>query len=206
MSSIIFLILGLVVILVLFFVFKKLFKWFFIVSVAFFVIFSILAFMIYKDAANIKQLPRQDLLFLLENEGRITLAGDVNMESKLTRPRTAEETAVISSQYQSSSYDELLGSSSRAFIFTQGYIEATLAKSEDKQLIEVIKDESQPVDMRFQAFITAISQSFASAASGDSASFFAAHKQGDIKIYPETIVFKMVKIIPADKILALFVG
>ncbi len=194
------------VILLLFFIFKKLFKWFFIVSIIFFVVFSILAFMVYRDAMNLKQLPRQDLLLLMEKDGAISLAGDVNMESQLAKPRTAEETEAISNHYKAQAYAELLGSSSRAFIFKQEYIETILAKSEDKQLLGAIQDESQPQDIRFQAFITGVAQSFASASSRDTASFFEAHKQGDIMIYPETIVFKLVKIIPADKIIGLFIG
>ncbi|HLD02475.1 MAG TPA: hypothetical protein VJC07_02130, partial [Candidatus Nanoarchaeia archaeon] len=142
MAATLFLVLIFAVILLLFFIFKKLFKWFFIVSIIFFVIFSILAFMVYKDAMNLKQLPRQDLLLLMEKDGAISLAGDANIGSQLTKPKTAEETEAISNHYKSQSYQELLGSSSRAFIFTQEYIEAILAKSEDKQLIEAIRDES----------------------------------------------------------------
>ena len=185
------------------FIFRKIFKWFFYISLAITLLLAILAYLVYLDAANLKQFPDKTNLILMDDSGNITLAGLVNINQKLIQPLSEEEAASINEKYQLKDYEAIKHTYFLVMIFDKAYVlsSADMNSSEQKDAAVALDNPKQDANTRFQAFISLTSSSFSS--QNLVSSVVNAFKTNKLKVYPETIIFKLIKLIPIEPVLNL---
>lgn len=185
-----------VILLALSFIFKKVFKWFFYVSLITTLLLGLMAYFVFMDVSNLKKFPDKTSLLLLDDSGEITLAGTENINQKSIKPLSEEETSSVNSKYQAKDYESIRGQNFLVLIFSKDYLFQSNQAAFD--------DANQDADERFQVFVSSIASAFSPEGKEPSiSSIVSAFKEGHIKVYPETITFKLIKIIPTEPVLNL---
>lgn len=177
------------------FIFRKIFKWFFIISFIISLALAIVAFMVFTDFTNLKQFPDKTNLFLLDDSGEITLAGQVNLNQTSTTPMSEEETQQIANFYSQRDYEAIKSDNFKVLIFNKDYL---LPPDEQGS------SEPQNQTKKFEAFLSSISNTYQQKDEQlATSSLIKAFKEGKVKIYPETIIFKLLKVLPVESLINL---
>lgn len=216
------LILILIVVIILFIIFKTVlkafFKLFFYTFLILFLASGVLGYLIYKDAMDFKDnFTISDNLLLLEDNGKI-LTGFVLHPGGEPSILTSQQLNDFTNYYNSKQYGNMIGSNYKMFIIKmsafkpEGTVDYDGQQLDRKRLIDSLRSDN-PANTYLQGVSGAAQNNIADDATLK-ASFFVIlytddlgtdplniifkYKEGNIVIYPETIMFKIIKYMPLD--------
>lgn len=213
-----------IVLIILFIIFKTVlkafFKLFFFTFLILFLVTAVLGFLVYRDAMSFKDnFTVSDNLLLLEDNGKI-LTGFVLHPGGEPSILTDQQLRDFTTNYGNGQYQNMLGSNYKMFIIklsafkTEGAVEYDGQQLERKRLIDSLRSDNPAAT--FLQGMPGAPQANAADSATLKVSFFVilytndlgtdplniifAYKAGNIIVYPETIMFKIIKYLPLDMI------
>ena len=183
-------------------IFKKLFKLLFYAGLIIFLLLSANLFFIYQDFKDLREnfsVSEKKVILVDDNE---VLTGLVLNED--TDLMTNEQLNDYSSYLKSKDYEKILGSSYKLMVFDVEIISNLDAELEfldktitSEEAISILKSDIGPQE---KAALFSIILADEILSSRNPLFFFSEFKNGNIIIYPETALFKTIKIIPLSLI------
>ncbi len=218
------LILIFIVIAILFIVFKTVlkafFKLFFYTFLILFLVFGVFGFLVYRDATDFKnKFTVSDNLLLLEDNGKI-LTGFVLHPGGEPSILTDQQLRDFTGYYNNNQYQNMIGSNYKMFIIkmsafkTEGTVEYDGQQLERKRLIDSLRSDdpvgtflqdvpgparnnlADSATLKVSFFVILYTNDFGT----DPLKIVFSYKEGNIIIYPETMMFKIIKYIPLDMV------
>ncbi len=216
------LILIFIVIAILFIIFKTVlkafFKLFFYTFLILFLVSGVFVYLVYRDATDFKdKFTISDNLLLLEDKGKI-LTGFVLHPGGEPSILTDQQLRDFTTYYNNNQYQNMIESNYKMFIIkmsafnSEGTLEYDGQQLERKKLIDSLRSDD-PAGTFLQGVPGPARNNMADAATLK-ASFFVIlytndlgtdplniifrYKEGNIIVYPETIIFKIIKYMPLD--------
>ncbi len=178
-------------------IFKKLFKLMFYAGLIVSLLLAINLFFIYHDFADLREnFAVSERIVILKDNDKVLTGLVLNEDTKLIANNQLND---FSSYLKDNNYEKILGNSYKLMVFDLEIISNLAAiEFEDKiitgnEAIDILKN-SQDNGEKAELFSAILSDEILS--SKNPLFFFSEFKKGNIIIYPETALFKTVKIIP----------
>ncbi len=179
-------------------IFKKLFKVLFYAGIIIFLLIAANTYFLYKDVMDLREnFGVAEKKVILADEGRVLTGLLLNDETNFL---TASQLEEFSSYLENDDYEKILGDSYKFMIFDLDIIsdidgeidigDETITK---EHAISVLNSNA---DAREKAALFGAVLSGNILSSKNPLFFFSEFKKGNIVIYPETALFKTIKIIP----------
>ena len=160
---------------------------------------GITGYLAYKDAMDLKEnFAASPSIYLLDWNGEIAAGFETSMEEAEPVFLDAQALAAVNDNHEKKDYKEILGDNYKMFVFEKEAFEAveTVEYGGDSHSKEVIYDifegdgSAEDKGMAFGVLV--------STAGGDKGPLFMIeqYKEGNVKIYPKTIVFDLLKVMP----------
>ncbi len=218
------LILIFIILIILFIIFKTIlkafFKLFFYTFLILFLASGVFGYLVYRDATDFKDnFTISDNLLLLEDNGKI-LTGFVLHPGGEPSILTDQQLKDFTTYYNNNQYGNMIGSNYKMFIIkmsafkNEGTVNYNGQQLDRKRLIDSLRSDN-PADTFLQGVPNAAQNDVADDATLK-ASFFVIlytndlgtdplniifrYKEGNIIVYPETMMFKIIKYLPLDMV------
>lgn len=178
-------------------IFKKVFKLLFYIGIIIFLLIAINTYFLYEDVMDLKEnFGIAEKKVILVDEGRVLTGLLLNEETDFLAISQLEE---FSSYLKDKNYEKILGDSYKLMIFDLDIVSNLEEIEIDGEIItndyaiSVLKSGSNSRE-KAALFGTILTDHILS--SNNPLFFFSEFKKGNIMVYPETALFKTVKIIP----------
>ncbi|MDP6265772.1 MAG: hypothetical protein QF584_03295 [Candidatus Woesearchaeota archaeon] len=183
-------------------IFKRLFKLMFYAGIIIFLLLAANTYFIYQDFKDFRENFAVSEKKVILKDGDVILTGLVlNEDTGLMADKQLND---YSSYLRNNDYESILGDSYKLMVFDVDIISKLDAEIElgDKTItsdeaIVMLKSESNP-EMKAAVFSVILADEILS--SRNPLFFFSGLKEGNIMIYPETALFKTIKLIPLSLI------
>lgn len=178
-------------------IFKKVFKLLFYIGIIIFLLIAINTYFLYEDVMDLKEnFGIAEKKVILVDEGRVLTGLLLNEETDFLAISQLEE---FSSYLKDKNYEKILGDSYKLMIFDLDIVSNLEEIEIDGEIItndyaiSVLKSGSNSRE-KAALFGTILADHILS--SNNPLFFFSEFKKGNIMVYPETALFKTIKIIP----------